>query len=92
MSIRNLHAYPNVRKFMRIWLEIMYLSNFLEPHHRKILDYITVHGSITQREYGKISKRSLAAAHKLDFEKLLSTDRIERKGIGRGTYYVRKGV
>lgn len=61
----------------------------MEPHHRDILEYITEHGSITQREYGEISSRSLAA-RKLDFEKLLSLDFIEVKGTGRGTYYVRK--
>lgn len=59
----------------------------LEPHHKQILDYINEHGSITQREYGNISTRSLAA-RKLDFEKLLDLDLIESKGIGRGTYYV----
>jgi Fic family protein len=60
----------------------------LEPHHKQLLDYINEHGSITQREYGSISARSLAA-RKLDFEKLLSLDLIESKGTGRGTYYVR---
>lgn len=59
----------------------------LEPHHKQILDYITEHGSITQREYGSISTRSLAA-RKLDFEKLLDLGLIESKGTGRGTHYV----
>ena len=62
----------------------------LEAHHKQILDFIAEHGSITQREYGEISQRSLAT-RKLDFEKLLSLDLIERKGTGRGTYYVHKG-
>ena len=30
------------------------------------------------------------ASRKLDFEKLLDLDLIETKGIGRGTYYVKK--
>jgi len=60
----------------------------LEPHHKQVLDYIREHGSITQREYGAISTRSLAS-RKLDFEKLLDLDLIVTKGIGRGTYYVR---
>lgn len=60
----------------------------LEPHHRQILKYIGEHGNITQREYGAISSRSLAA-RKLDFEKLLDLGFIETKGTGRGTYYVR---
>lgn len=59
----------------------------LEPHHRQILDYIKEHGSITQREYGAISSRSLAS-RKLDFDKLLKLDLIKVEGTGRGTYYV----
>lgn len=59
----------------------------LEPHHQQILDYIREHGSITQREYGKISSRSLAS-RKLDFDKLVKLNLIEAKGTGRGTYYV----
>jgi len=59
----------------------------LEPHHRLVLEYIAQHGSITQREYGAISQRSLAA-RKLDFEKLIVLGFIEAKGIGRGIYYV----
>ena len=59
----------------------------LEPHHRQILDYIAEHGSITQREYGVISSRSLAS-RKLDFDKLVKLSLIESKGTGRGTYYI----
>ncbi len=59
----------------------------LEPHHRQILDYINEHGSITQREYGSISSRSLAS-RKLDFDKLVKLNLIKAKGTGRGTYYV----
>lgn len=59
----------------------------LEPHHRQILDFISKHGSITQREYGEISARSLAA-RKLDFEKLIELGLIKAEGKGRGTYYV----
>jgi len=59
----------------------------LEPHHQQILDYIQQQGSITQREYSDISKRSLAS-RKLDFEKLIKLNLITTKGIGRGTYYV----
>ncbi len=59
----------------------------LEPHHRLILEFIGEHGSITQREYGAISPRSLAS-RKLDFKKLRSLELIEGKSRGRGTYYV----
>jgi Fic family protein len=60
----------------------------LEPHHQKILAYIEEQGSITQREYGAISERSLAS-RKLYFEKLIQLNLITSKGVGRGTYYVR---
>jgi len=59
----------------------------LEPHHRQILEYIEKHGSITQREYGSISSRSLAS-RKLDFDKLVKLNLITVEGTGRGTYYV----
>lgn len=59
----------------------------LGPHHQQVLDYIRERGSITQREYGAISKRSLAS-RKLDFEKLINLGFIEARGVGRGTYYV----
>ena len=59
----------------------------LESHHRQILDYIKEHGSITQREYGGISSRSLAS-RKLDFDKLIKLNLIKAQGTGRGTYYV----
>jgi len=59
----------------------------LEGHHKQVLDYITEHGSITQREYGSISPRSLAARKK-DFERLQVLKLIEAKSTGRGTYYV----
>ncbi len=61
----------------------------LEPHHHQVLAYIREHGSISQREYGEISSRSLAA-RKLDFEKLLDLELIETQGTGRGTHYVLK--
>jgi len=60
----------------------------LEPHHKQILDYIEEHGSISQREYGVITSRSLAS-RKLDFDKLLKLKLIESKGSGRGTYYIK---
>lgn len=59
----------------------------LEPHHNQILSYIKERGSITQREYGSISSRSLAS-RKLDFDKLIKLQLIKVEGIGRGTYYV----
>ncbi|MFC1750529.1 hypothetical protein ACFL2V_17175 [Pseudomonadota bacterium] len=59
----------------------------LGQYHRQILDCIHEHDSITQREYGQASSRSLAS-RKLDFDKLLKLNLIEAKDIGHGTYYV----
>lgn len=56
----------------------------LEPHHKQILAYIEKHGSITQREYGSISSRSLAS-RKLDFDRLVKLNLIKAEGTGRGT-------
>ena len=76
-----------LRRIIKILPEHSSAKPRLEPHHQQILDYVQEHGSITQREYGDISTRSLAS-RKLDFEKLLQLNLIEAKGIGRGTYYV----
>ena len=78
-----------LRRIRKTLPETISTSPRLEPHHKQILDYISEHGSITQREYGSISTRSLAA-RKLDIEKLLNFELVEAKGAGRGTYYVRK--
>jgi len=77
-----------LRRIIKILPEQSGTRPRLEPHHQKILDYIHERGSITQREYGAISDRSLAS-RKLDFEKLVKLNLVEAKGIGRGTYYVR---
>jgi Fic family protein len=59
----------------------------VEAHHQEILAYIAKHGSITQREYGQLSARSLAA-RKQDFDHLMALGLLESKGKGRGTYYI----
>ncbi len=71
---------------MHVGLNVM-LHLVLCEHHQQILGYIRQNGSITQREYGAISSRSLAA-RKIDFHKLGNLNLIEAKGVGRGTYYV----
>ena len=76
-----------LRRVRKILPENRKPQSRLEPHHRQIVDYISEHGSITQREYGAVSARSLAS-RKLDFDKLLDLGLIESRGIGRGTYYV----
>lgn len=59
----------------------------LEAHHQKILDHIHEYGRITQRDYGTLTSRSLAARKK-DFADLLDWELIERKGQGRSVFYV----
>ena len=76
-----------LRRVMKLLSEQSTPQPRLESHHQQILDYIRERGSITQREYGAISDRSLAS-RKLDFEKLIQLNLIEAKGVGRGTYYV----
>ena len=58
----------------------------LEPHHKTILKHIEEHGSITQRDYGAISNRSLAARKK-DFSKLTEMGLIRIIGGGRSVHY-----
>lgn len=60
----------------------------LEPHHQILLDTIAANGSITQREYGALSNRSLAARKK-DFAHLLELGLIEQVGKGRSTHYIK---
>lgn len=76
-----------LRRIIKLLPEHANTQPRLESHHQQMLDYIQAQGSITQREYGDISTRSLAA-RKLDFEKLVQLNLIEAKGVGRGTYYV----
>ena len=59
----------------------------LVAHHQKILDHIHEYGRITQRDYGTLTSRSLAARKK-DFADLLDWELIERKGQGRSVFYV----
>ena len=59
----------------------------LEPHHRLILDHIEAHGSISQKEYGEISNRSLAS-RKNDFARLIELGLIHQVGGGRSVHYV----
>jgi Fic family protein len=60
----------------------------LEPHHQSILAHIGQNGSITQREYGTISNRSLAARKK-DFGRLVALGLIEQHGSGRSSHYLK---
>ena len=59
----------------------------LEPHHKQILDYIKENGSITAREYAKITDRAKATRIN-DFKKLTQMDLIKTIGVGKAIYYV----
>lgn len=61
----------------------------LEPHHKQILEYIKKHGSITAREYAKITDRAKATRIQ-DFRKLIDLGLVVTVGIGKATYYILK--
>lgn len=58
----------------------------LEAHHELILDHIRAKGSITQKEYGSITDRSLSSRKK-DFAYLINLNLIKSNGGGRNIYY-----
>lgn len=59
----------------------------LQTHEKLILDYIQEHGTITQRDYGTLTTRSLAM-RKRDLSKLVEQGLLEKRGAGRSVYYV----
>ena len=65
------------------------LRDRLEDHHYQILDLIEEKGVIKDVDYAKVTDRS-RASRILDYRKLVDLDLIERKGKGRGTYYIPK--
>jgi Fic family protein len=65
------------------------LRDRLENHHYQILDMIEEKGVIKDVDYAKVTDRS-RASRILDYRKLVDLDLIERKGKGRGTYYIPK--
>jgi len=65
------------------------LKDRLEGHHYKIIDLIKDKGVIKDSDYAKVTDRS-RSSRILDYRKLIELDLIERKGKGRGTYYILK--
>ncbi len=65
------------------------LEDRLEEHHQKIINLIKEKGVIKDSDYEKVTNRS-RASRVLDFQKLIKLGLIERKGKGRGSYYVIK--
>jgi len=61
--------------------------NNLEPHHQAILDYLSSHGRIRDREYAKMTKRA-DSTRIIDFKYLVELGLLERRSAGPSTYYV----
>ncbi len=61
----------------------------LKPFHLRILDFIREKGFITHKDYAQITNRA-KATRAIDFQKLIDLNLIQRKGLGRATYYVLK--
>lgn len=63
------------------------LQDRLEKHHQALLDLIHQKGVVKDSDYALITNRS-RASRTLDFQKLANMKLIERRGRGRGTYYI----
>lgn len=61
----------------------------MKDHHNKILNFINKYGSITDKQYSKLTDRA-KATRVLDFKFLIQQNIIERRGKGKNTYYVSK--
>jgi hypothetical protein len=76
---------PQAKVLVQKHIAMLAMPIRLAPYLQQILDYLEVHGSITQQEYGQI-KRSLAS-RKIDFKTLIKLGLIEVREGGRNTYY-----
>ena len=74
-------------KLLRVQQQLERQPVRLEAHHQQIIDYLEQHGTITQRELGEISSRSLPARKK-DLAFLVERGLIRPEGGGRSRYYV----
>lgn len=63
----------------------------IQKHHQKILDFIQEKGYIKDSNYSALIDRA-RATRALDFRKLIELGLIERKGKGKATYYILKGL
>ncbi len=82
-----LHEMKRVEQELK--LEINTPQNQLTKHHQKILNYITQHGYITDSQYERITKRA-KATRVLDFNRLIALGYLQRQGLGKNTYYIKK--
>ena len=61
----------------------------LKPYHQQILDFIRDKGYITDRDYAGIVRRA-RQTRRLDFNRLIELELIQREGKGKNTYYKMK--
>lgn len=73
----------------RVKSQVPQYQERLEPHHKQIIEYIKENGSITAREYAKITDRAKATRIQ-DFKKLVDIGLITPIGVGKATHYVMK--
>jgi len=81
-----------IDELLRVEAEIVQRSKayqLLKPHETKIIDFIQEHGFITNQQYSEVTKRAKATRSK-DLRQLVEKGILERKGRGKGTYYVIK--
>lgn len=88
--------YEIVRKIdFTVWLEyftdglideLLRVEGLL-PKENLILDFVSKHGQITDRDYAKLTTRA-KATRALDFKKLMLAGRLKRIGKGKATYYL----
>ncbi|MEI6690188.1 MAG: Fic family protein [bacterium] len=68
-------------------LDMLISNDRLEDYHQLILNYLTAHGRICDKEYVKLTKRA-DSTRIMDFRNLVDLGLIERKSGGPTTYYV----
>lgn len=68
-------------------LDLVLKNENLEPHHQSILDYLSTHGRISDKEYVKLTKRA-DSTRIMDFKYLTDLGLIVRRSAGPTTYYV----
>jgi Fic family protein len=61
----------------------------LKVYEKKVLEYISKNGFITDKDYSRFTERA-KATRSLDFKRLIEKGLIERKGKGKATFYVNK--
>ena len=81
-----------IDELLRVEAEIIQRSKayqLLKPNETKIINFIQEYGFITNQQYSEITTRAKATRSK-DLRQLVDKGILERKGRGKGTYYVIK--